>query len=439
MWKGVVVVLATGALLVGGAARGAAKTAPSSTSPPAVSGTARAGETLTASNGAWSGTTPITFAYRWQRCNSDGTACAAITGADNQTYVAQPGDFKRRLRVSVTATNSDGSATAVSAPTEVVEKGVAPSNTALPTVSGNPKAGQTLTATNGSWAHTPTSFAYQWFRCRAGGNNCDEVGSNQPTYVLGPKDVGSAIRVRVKATSPYGAGLATSGPTGVVSPAGPLPGNTALPRITGTPRDGQTLAAGTGSWTNDPNRYAYDWQRCDQAGDSCDPIGRSQTQRLSSSDVGHTIRVTVAATNQYGTTKATSPPTGLVAAAVTSGTAVGVEQVAPPNRLTISSVQFVPRRLTSRAGFIGRFRVSEADGHPVRGALVYALGLPYGWVRNAPEAVTGGDGWATIQIFPTRLMPLRRAALVFFVRARKPGDKLLGGVSTRRLVQVRIG
>ena len=39
---------------------------------------------------------------------------------------------------------------------------------------------------------------------------------------------------------------------------------------------------------------------------------------------------------------------------------------------------------------------------------------------------------------PTANMPLRRGALVVFVRARKPGDNLLAGVSTRRLVQVSI-
>ena len=67
--------------------------------------------------------------------------------------------------------------------------------------------------------------------------------------------------------------------------------------------------------------------------------------------------------------------------------------------------------------------MTDTRGHLVNGALVYALGIPYGWVRNAPEVVNGGDGWATIQFFPTRLMPIhRRAALVMFVRARKPGE-----------------
>ena len=102
-------------------------------------------------------------------------------------------------------------------------------------------------------------------------------------------------------------------------------------------------------------------------------------------------------------------------------------------------MQFIPTRLNSRAAFIGRFRVTDTRGNVVSGALVYAIGLPYGWVRAAPEVVTGSDGWATIQFFPTRLMPVHRAALVFFVRARKPGEKLLTGVSTRRLVQISIG
>jgi hypothetical protein len=56
-------------------------------------------------------------------------------------------------------------------------------------------------------------------------------------------------------------------------------------------------------------------------------------------------------------------------------------------------------------------------------------------VYGAPETATDSTGWATIQVRPTRNMPLRRGDLVMFVRARKPGDNLLAGVSTRRLVQ----
>ena len=47
-----------------------------------------------------------------------------------------------------------------------------PVNTAPPTISDTTQVGQTLTAGNGTWSNAPTSFAYQWLRCNAGGNAC---------------------------------------------------------------------------------------------------------------------------------------------------------------------------------------------------------------------------------------------------------------------------
>jgi hypothetical protein len=105
----------------------------------------------------------------------------------------------------------------------------------------------------------------------------------------------------------------------------------------------------------------------------------------------------------------------------------------------IDRVAFSPNPIVSRAAPVtARFHVSDTKGLSVQGALVYALGLPYGWTYNAPEQPTDANGWATITIQPTRNMPLRPGDLVLFVRARKPGDNLLAGVSTRRLVQAAI-
>ena len=73
----------------------------------------------------------------------------------------------------------------------------------------------------------------------------------------------------------------------------------------------------------------------------------------------------------------------------------------------------------------------------MQGALVYALGLPYTWMNSSPEVATDADGWATILITPTARLPLTPGtSLVMFVRARKPGENILGGVSNRRLVQI---
>ena len=101
---------------------------PASTSPPAISGTAQDGRTLTASTGSWSGS-PTSYAYEWQRCDTSGAACAAIAGATSASYAAQTVDVGSTLRVAVTASNGAGSATAVSAPSAIVAPAPAPAPT----------------------------------------------------------------------------------------------------------------------------------------------------------------------------------------------------------------------------------------------------------------------------------------------------------------------
>jgi hypothetical protein len=117
-------------------------------------------------------------------------------------------------------------------------------------------------------------------------------------------------------------------------------------------------------------------------------------------------------------------------------------QVALPSRLVVDNLQFNPSRLTSRsAPFVARFHVSDVNsGRAVAGALVYAVGVPFNRLSNQPEAITGQDGWATITFRVQPTFQLRKGNLLtMFVRARKPGGSLLAGVSTRRLVALRVG
>jgi hypothetical protein len=88
---------------------------PRSTAPPAVAGGAQAGQTLTATPGAWSpATPPSAFAYQWERCDATGAACSPIPGATAQTYAVDAADTGATLRVSVTASDAVGATTAVS-------------------------------------------------------------------------------------------------------------------------------------------------------------------------------------------------------------------------------------------------------------------------------------------------------------------------------------
>ena len=102
---------------------GRRSTAPQSTSIPTISGTLREGETLTASPGVWTGTEPISYAYQWQRCDSNGGNCASVPGATSRTYAVTAADVNRSVRVIVTARNSGGSRAATSAPTGVAQPG----------------------------------------------------------------------------------------------------------------------------------------------------------------------------------------------------------------------------------------------------------------------------------------------------------------------------
>src|SRR5689334_22369312 len=102
----------------------------------------------------------------------------------------------------------------------------APTNTAAPTISGTPQVGQTLTASTGTFtSDTTPTYAYQWQRCDAQGNNCAAItGATSSTYVVQSADLGKTIRVSVTATNSSGSTSATSAQTAVVTNAGSVSG-----------------------------------------------------------------------------------------------------------------------------------------------------------------------------------------------------------------------
>jgi hypothetical protein len=96
---------------------------PVSTKDPSVSGTPAVGQQLTADAGTWSGEQPITFTFRWLRCDSSGNNCVEISAATDDQYTAKSSDLDRTLRVRISARNSKGERTKLTSPTAKVAAG----------------------------------------------------------------------------------------------------------------------------------------------------------------------------------------------------------------------------------------------------------------------------------------------------------------------------
>jgi hypothetical protein len=75
--------------------------------PPAISGAAKAGSTLTESHGSWYWD-PTDYSYQWQRCDASGGNCVAVDGAQDQTYPLMSADIGHTIRVSESASNEGG-------------------------------------------------------------------------------------------------------------------------------------------------------------------------------------------------------------------------------------------------------------------------------------------------------------------------------------------
>lgn len=124
-------------LVVAGLSNAASTAAPTNTAVPTISGTTQEGSTLTASSGTWNGTTPITYAYQWRRCDKAGAGCSNINGATTSTYQLKAADVNHTVRVRVTAKNADGSAQATSDNTATITRATTPPTT----VNGCPASG----------------------------------------------------------------------------------------------------------------------------------------------------------------------------------------------------------------------------------------------------------------------------------------------------------
>lgn len=297
---------------------------PAVTAGPTVGGALQQGAQLVATPGTWTGTGVLDYRYQWYRCDALGAHCSSIHGATRATYVQVARDVGGSIGLTVSATDSTGTAAAY-APLAGL---VASAKTTLlaarqPAVSGTATVGQVVTVAPVKWSVAATS-TYAWLRCNVNGRICAPVdGAVSASYTVAAADAGFTLIASVTGTAGTQSQTVLSLPSAVVAPAtGPT--MTARPSVRGTLQQGQRLTGRIGTWLGSgPLAYAYQWYRCDENAGHCQTIrgATKATIVLGATDVGKTLGLAVKATDGSGTATAYAPAAGTVASAAATSAA----------------------------------------------------------------------------------------------------------------------
>jgi surface antigen len=143
------------------------------------------GDSLTADPGTWA-PDGVELGYQWFRGDR------AVSTATTTRYKISDADIGQRLTVEVTGRKSGySSVTVASDPTaKAVKRGIHSSG--LPTIAGEARTGQWLTADPAEWGPDGVELSYQWFR---GGKSVS--GGTTPRYKVTSADVGQQLMVQV--------------------------------------------------------------------------------------------------------------------------------------------------------------------------------------------------------------------------------------------------
>ncbi len=183
--------------------------------------------------------------------------------------------------------------------------------------------------------------------------------------------------------------------------SGKTPVNTKIPRLTEIyPGVGKALSVLSGTWSESPLRYGYQWERCDSSGSNCVVIGGAinREYKPTSADLAKTLRARVTATNSGGAVASTTP----VSAAVTSSGFTEPQQLS-----TFGSAGTGNGQLNNPWGIArdanGNVWVADTGNNRVEefnseGSFVRVAGTSGSGILQAPEDVTtdsAGNAWVT--------------------------------------------
>jgi hypothetical protein len=116
-----------------------------------------------------------------------------------------------------------------------------------------------------------------------------------------------------------------------------------------------------------------------------------------------------------------------------------ISEIAPPARLQIAAFDVLSGSINERTdSFTLKVRVGSTCSVNIKGASVYVTAVPYNQFSIPTEELTGDDGTAILVFHRDANFPAsdQQQQLTLFIRATKPGEDPLAGVSTRRLVGI---
>jgi surface antigen len=175
-------------------------------------------------------------------------------------------------------------------------------NVVAPSITGDVRVGQRLTAAKGGWRPLGADFTYQWLA-----NGVPVAGATRKIFTPRAPLLGQRIQVRITATKPgIKTRTAVSPQTPAVRPGLFTP--VAAPTISGTAQVDQTLTATHGDWTP-RGTYSFRWF----AGGDLIPGADGPTLTPTAGQLNRPITVSVAVSRPgYRVARAASEPTAAV-------------------------------------------------------------------------------------------------------------------------------
>jgi hypothetical protein len=116
-----------------------------------------------------------------------------------------------------------------------------------------------------------------------------------------------------------------------------------------------------------------------------------------------------------------------------------IANLTPPARLQIVAFDVLSGPINKNTDtFTLKVRIGSTCSVNIKGASVYVTAVPYNQFTIPAEELTGDEGTATLVFRRDANFPAssQQQQLTLFIRATKPGEDPLAGVSTRRLVAV---